>query len=349
MTHSQEIETLNPYSVTPKQWENRLLAWGEKPVHATAILRALYRDRSQEPSTWEDLPKRLVARLTETLRFAVPTIETVQESADGTKKYLFRFGLGDCVEGVLLGYDHGYTLCVSTQRGCRMGCSFCASTGLSFDGGLTAGEIVGQWLAVEQKEGISIRNLVYMGIGEPLDNPEAVKDSLEIFADPRAAGIGARHISVSTCGVVPGVLRMAEERWPCRLAVSLHYGDDTVRSQYMPVNRRWPLAMLLDACRVYVEKTGFIVFFEYALVPGVNDQPEHARRLCTLLNDIPCRINLIRLNPLASAETVVDIEAEETFRNILREAGFVTTLRPALGQDIDGACGQLRRNATEEE
>ncbi len=316
--------------------------WGEKPVHAETVRKALYRARVTDVAQIPDLPKSLQEKLAERTELALPEIVQTQTSADGTKKFLFAFCDGQCVEGVLLAYDHGYTLCLSTQKGCRMGCAFCASSKLPFGGNCAPSEIVGQLLVVEAQENVRIKNLVYMGIGEPLDNADAVKESLLIFTDPLALGIGARHISVSTCGVVPGIRRMAEENWPCQLAVSLHFADDELRAASMPINRRYPLDELLEACKGYNRKTNKILFFEYALLPGVNDTTAHAERLIERIIDIPCRVNLIEHNPITDGTQRADLAQIEAFRETLKRAGIVTTLRLALGQDIDGACGQLR-------
>lgn len=332
---------MNLYEYTRDELRTLLYSLDDKPAHAEAIFMGLYRERVDTPEAIPDIPDRLRKKLA-AYTLALPVAETVLESRDGTKKYLFRMADGQRVESVLLQYDHGHTLCVSTQKGCKMGCDFCASSRLPFAGHLTAGEITGQLLAVEKLENLCIRNLVYMGIGEPLDNADHVLRSLQIFTDQRGPAIGARHISVSTCGVVPGILRMAEENWPCRLAVSLHHTNDEMRSASMPVNRRWPLAELMAACKEYTRKTGFVILFEYALIPGVNDRPEDARRLIELVQDIPCRINLIPLNPLDAKGPAADHEAAVRFRSILQKAGLFTIQRKALGQDIDGACGQLR-------
>lgn len=323
-------------------------SWGEKPVHADAILKALYHRRVETIAEIPGLPRSLQEILEQETELSLPVILRTQIALDSTKKYLFGLQDGQCVEGVLLRYAHGNTLCISTQKGCKMGCTFCASSSLPFGGNLDAAEIVGQLLAVEEQEKIRVRNLVYMGIGEPLDNAEAVKESLYIFSDPRAVGVGARHISVSTCGVVPGILRMAEEKWPCRLAVSLHYVDDAKRSTNMPINRRYPVPELLAACREYTEVAGHVVFFEYAIVPGENDSIEDATALVEAVKEIPCRINLIALNPLDANVQQADPARAEAFQEVLRNAGIITTKRPALGQEIDGACGQLRGSAIAE-
>jgi 23S rRNA (adenine2503-C2)-methyltransferase len=341
-------EKTSLYEYTKEELRSWLLAHDDKAAHAEAIYEGLYRLRVRSTDEIPGIPLRLKEKLAPFL-LPRPAIATRRVSKDGTIKYLFRFLDGQAVEGVLLHYEHGHILCVSTQKGCRMGCDFCASSRLPYAGNLSAGEIVGQLLAVEEKENVSIRNLVYMGIGEPLDNADEVKRSLQIFTDQHGPGIGARHISVSTCGVVPGILCMAEENWPCRLAVSLHHVDDQKRSQSMPVNRKWNLSALMQACKTYTEKTGTIILFEYALIPGVNDRPADATRLIALVKDIPCRINLIGLNPLQQGGPGTDEEAATRFRAQLQQAGLFASKRKALGQDIDGACGQLRGQFIQEE
>lgn len=332
---------MNLYEFTRDELKEQLAAMDDKPVHADAIFTGLYRDRVRSVEEIQNIPARLKEKLADAT-LPLPSVEERQVSRDGTIKYLFRFSDGQCVEGVLLRYEHGHILCLSTQKGCRMGCDFCASSRLPFGGHLSAGSIVSQLLVVEEKEKIRIRNLVYMGIGEPLDNPDEVRRSLSIFTDSLGIGIGPRHISVSTCGVVPGIRRMAEEGWPCRLAVSLHHVDDKKRSRFMPVNRRWTLRELLDACRSYAETTGYLILFEYALLPGINDREEDAERLIDLVRDIPCRINLIALNPVETGSLRPDTESAARFRAQLQAAGLFAIQRKALGQDIDGACGQLR-------
>ena len=330
------------YAYSKRALERLLRDWNEKPVHADAIIKQIYEKRPKDPQTIEGIPRSLLKKLAERTHLSLPRVIRVQTSSDGTQKFLIALEDGMCIEAVRLRYAHGDTLCLSTQKGCRMGCRFCASSSLPFEGHCSVSDIVGQVVAVEEYEGIRFSNLVFMGIGEPLDNPEAVKESLAIFSDARAFPFGSKHVTVSTCGIADGIERMADERWPCQLAVSLHHANDEARSADMPVNRRYPLERLLAACRTYTERTHKVILFEYAVNPGLNDREEDADALENCLKGIPCRVNLIALNPLDGKSNGEAKERLLIFRDRLRERGFRVTLRPALGQDIDGACGQLR-------
>ena len=267
-----------------------------------------------------------------------------QESSDGTKKYLFDILDGNAIETVLMSYHHGYSLCVSSQVGCKMGCKFCASTGIQFARNLTSGEIVEQILAVEQDNNIRISNIVFMGIGEPLDNYDNVVNAIRIINNQKGINIGARHISISTSGLVPKIYKLAEENIQCTLSISLHATTNEKRSSMMPVNKLYPIEELLKACKDYINKTNRRISFEYALAKDNNDNLEDAKRLVHLLKGMICHVNLIPINKIENgAYTKSSNENIMKFRDYLNDHGIVATIRRELGSDIDAACGQLRR------
>jgi len=278
----------------------------------------------------------------------LPSVNTETVSSDSqTRKYLLSLADGRTVETVLMGYSGRYTACVSTQVGCAMGCVFCATGQMGFSRHLRTGEIVAQVLhcrrALQDAGFGGLRNLVLMGMGEPLHNYEAVMAALEIITDRRGINIGPAHITISTVGVVPGILRLAEEQQPYGLAVSLHGASEEERAALVPVSRRWPLAELVGACREYGQRTGRRIFFEWTLIAGRNDSIETAQRLATLLSGIDAHINLIPLNPTGNySGLAASTEAVGAFQHVLREAGFPATIRQRRGIDVAAGCGQLR-------
>lgn len=313
---------------------------GEKKAHAKTLFREVYRKKNFDVEAMEGIPKSLYEKKS-AFTFSLPKIIKEYTSVDGTKKYVLRLEDGHCIEAVLLHYDHGHALCLSTQKGCRMGCTFCASSQVPFYGNLTAAEIVGEYMAMTLHEGIAIKNIVYMGVGEPLDNADEVLKSLQIFTDDRGLGLGETHITISTSGLVPGIERMTKEKWPCRLAISLHYADDEKRSENMPINKAYPLEQLTWAMKTYAESTGYVQLIEYAVIPGYNDTDEDVENLHAYLKDIPVRINLIALNPIEKGNTP-NRNSLNTFKEKLQKKGYFVSKRKALGADIEGACGQLR-------
>ena len=267
-----------------------------------------------------------------------------QESKDGTKKYLFDVLDGNAIETVLMQYHHGKTVCVSSQIGCKMGCKFCASTGIQFVRNLTAGEIVEQILAVEQDINDKISNIVFMGIGEPLDNYNNVIKAIKIMNNPKGLEIGTRHISISTSGLVPRIYDLANEKIQCTLSISLHATTDEKRSSMMPVNNRYNIEELMKACKDYIKITNKRISFEYALAKDNNDNLEDAQRLVDLLKGMLCHVNLIPINKIENGKFSKSTnENILKFRDFLNEHGIVATVRRELGSDIDAACGQLRR------
>ena len=293
-----------------------------------------------------NLSKPLRQQLAQAYTISVPTVARKQESRlDGTIKYLWELPDGNCIETVLMQYHHGNTVCISSQVGCRMGCAFCASTVAGKVRDLTAGEMLDQVLFTQLDSDREISNIVLMGIGEPLDNRDNVLRFLRLVNHPDGLNIGMRHISLSTCGVVPGIDALAEEDLQLTLSVSLHAPVDEVRSSIMPVNRRWPVQELLDACRRYFEKTGRRISFEYAMIRDVNDTPEMAKQLIRRLRGIAAHVNLIPLNDVAESPLKPSLpETVLRFQKTLEASGIPATVRRTLGSDINASCGQLRRN-----
>ena len=292
-----------------------------------------------------DLPKALRARLADEFELTAPAVARKQVSAkDGTIKYLWRLADGHCVESVLMRYHHGNTVCISSEVGCAMGCAFCASTKGGLVRRLRPSEMLDQVLFTQIDSGAPVSNIVLMGIGEPLDNFDNVRRFLALVNDPEGMNIGMRHISLSTCGLVPGIDRLAEEDLQLTLSVSLHAPDDAVRDQIMPVNRRYDLETLLAACSRYFEKTGRRISFEYAMIDGLNDTPEMASLLIRRLRGLPAHVNLIPLNRIEESPLQPSTrQAVAAFQKALEDAGITATVRRTLGSDIDASCGQLRK------
>lgn len=317
---------------------------GEKSFRAEQVFKWLYVDKVKEFDEMTNLSLELREKIKQNYTICNFKILKKQESSDGTKKYLFDILDGNAIETVLMSYHHGYSLCVSSQVGCKMGCKFCASTGIQFARNLTSGEIVEQILAVEQDNNIRISNIVFMGIGEPLDNYDNVVNAIRIINNQKGINIGARHISISTSGLVPKIYQLAEENIQCTLSISLHATTNEQRSSMMPVNNRYPIEELLKACKDYINKTNRRISFEYALAKDNNDNLEDAKRLVHLLKGMICHVNLIPINKIENGEfTKSTNENIIKFRDYLNDHGIVATIRRELGSDIDAACGQLRR------
>ncbi|HEX6987869.1 MAG TPA: 23S rRNA (adenine(2503)-C(2))-methyltransferase RlmN [Bacillota bacterium] len=347
MTGDQRIDLAGLERHQVRAWARDL---GEPAYRGDQIFEWIHRRRVTSFAGMTNLPLALRERLERLARIQAPvTLRRQVDPVDGTRKYLFQLEDGETVETVLMAYEHGYSICVSTQVGCRMGCRFCASTVGGRVRDLLAGEIVGQALAVQRDldaERARLGHVVVMGMGEPLENYEATTRFLRIIHDDHGLGIGWRHMTVSTCGLVPEIRRLAGEGLPITLAVSLHAPNDYVRMRIMPVNARYPVAALIDACRYYVEHTGRRITFEYIMLDGVNDDPELARELLILLDGLKCHVNLIPYNPVAERPfRTSPPERIRAFRDVLERGGLPVTVRRTLGQGIDAACGQLRRAA----
>ena len=283
-------------------------------------------------------------KLKENYTLCIYNIIKKQVASDGTRKYLFDVLYGNAIETVLMEYHHGYSICVSSQIGCKMGCKFCASTGIQFVRSLTSGEIVEQLLAVEREANIKISNIVFMGLGEPLDNYDNVINAIHIINNPKGLNIGARHISISTSGLVPKIYQLAEENIQCTLSISLHATTNEKRSSMMPVNNAYKIEELIKACKDYIKITNRRISFEYALAKDNNDNLEDAEKLVKLLRGMNCHVNLIPINKIENGKyTKSTNENIIRFRDYLNDHGIVATIRRELGSDIDAACGQLRR------
>lgn len=332
-----------------------LVAAGVRAHHAKALWRVLHRDAEIDPATREDLSPPLRRWLADKVgpgrEFFLDVPELVEEirSGDGlTRKFLLRLGDGQIIESVLMGYDGRHTACVSTQAGCAMGCVFCATGQMGFVRHLRPGEIVAQVAHVRRALKAALpdrrlRNLVMMGMGEPLHNYDSVIKALKTISDVRGAGIGPSRISISTVGVVPGILRLAEEGQPYRLAVSLHGSTEAERSALVPASKKWSLAELIAACREYGAATGKRIFFEWTLIAGKNDSAETAERLVELLRGIDAHVNLIPLNPTGGfAGSPTAAAAGREFQRILQAGGYPCTFRQRRGIDVAAGCGMLK-------
>lgn len=313
---------------------------GEPQFRGRQLFEWLYAKRVRSVDACTNLPKKL--RETLGARWTIDWGEVLAVQADpedGTKKMLIRLADGECVETVLMAYDYGYSLCVSSQVGCAMGCVFCASTKGGVVRDLTAGEMAAQIALVEAAEDIHISRVVVMGIGEPLANYDNLLRFIQILN--QGFGIGMRRITVSTCGIVPMIERLADEGLEINLAISLHSPDQAVREQIMPVARRYPLALLLKTCKNYFNKTGRRITFEYALMAGVNDRDEDAEALIRLFSGENVHLNLIRLNPITDGP-FAGSQNVTAFAKKLKTNGINCTIRRRIGKNIDAACGQLR-------
>ncbi len=335
-----------------------LTAWlaerGEKPFRARQVFRWIHQSGVADFAQMTDIAKSLREKLAAEAEVRAPEIKLAHASSDGTRKWLFEVGVGNGIETVFIPEDDRGTLCVSSQVGCALECTFCSTGRQGFNRNLTVAEIVGQlWIAqyslkTEPNRSTGaidprpVSNVVMMGMGEPLANFENVVTALHVMLDDHAYGLSRRRVTVSTSGIVPAMDRLAE-RCPVALAVSLHAPNDALRDQLVPINRKYPLAELMAACRRYlVHAPRDFITFEYVLLAGVNDTPAHARQLVELVRDVPCKFNLIPFNPFPdSGYDKPRVDAQRAFREILQDAGFVVTTRKTRGDDIDAACGQL--------
>ncbi len=297
--------------------------------------------------TMTNLPKALREQLKEQFALSGVTVRRKLVSRlDGTVKYLFGLSDGHCVEGVVMHYHHGHTLCLSTQVGCRMGCSFCATGMGGLIRNLTAGEMLCQITTAQNDLDLRISHVVLMGMGEPLDNYQNTVRFLELVTSPDHLNISARHISLSTCGVVDKIDALGDLGFPITLSISLHAPNDTIRNELMPVNRKWKLSQLLTACKTYIEKTNRRISFEYILIDGVNDTPACAEELATRLKGMLCHVNLIPANPVpGKTHAGACREAALKFQKHLCDRGLNATIRRTLGSDINASCGQLRNTS----
>ena len=331
-------------SMTLAEMQEAFAALGEPKFRAKQVFTWLHRGASRFDEM-TNLSKPLREKLDGLYFITAPRVVRKQVSKlDGTIKYLWQLGDGNCVESVVMQYHHGNTVCISSEVGCPMGCKFCASTLGGLIRRLTPAELLDQVLFSQLDSGLTISNIVLMGIGEPLDNFDAVMRFLELVNSPEGLNIGMRHISLSTCGLVDKIELLAERNLQLTLSVSLHSPDNESRSKIMPVNKRWPVEQLLAACRAYFEKTGRRVSFEYTMIDGVSDAPEQAELLAKKLHGMQAHVNMIPLNNVEESGLRCSSHAAiERFQKILESHGVTATVRRTLGSDIDASCGQLRR------
>ena len=334
-------------SMTIEEIGQMLRELGEPAFRGKQVFTWLHRGvRSFEEMT--NLPKPLRQKLAEGCYISYPTVARKQESRlDGTVKYLWELRDGNCIESVLMQYHHGNTVCISSQVGCRMGCAFCASTIAGKVRDLRPSEMLDQVLFTQLDAGREVSNIVLMGIGEPLDNMDNVLRFLELVNHPDGMHIGMRHISLSTCGVVPGIDALAEKQLQLTLSVSLHAPDSETRSRIMPVNRAYDVEQLFAACHRYFDRTGRRISFEYAMIDGVNDNDWQADLIAKKLRGMPGHVNLIPLNDVVESPYKPSRRVA-AFQKRLESHGVTATVRRSLGGDIDASCGQLRRKAMEE-
>ncbi len=326
---------------------------GEPKYRAAQLFTQMHKGVPLDEIT--NISKATKEKINERAFYSLPKIEKKLVSAlDGTVKYLFSLDDGNCIESVVMRYEHGTTICISSQVGCRMGCRFCAST---IDGkvrDLLPSELLGQIISARRDLSERISGVVMMGIGEPLDNYTNVIKFLRLVGDPDGLNIGYRHISLSTCGIVPKILELAKENLPITLSISLHASNDEKRSEIMPINRKYSVGQLLDACKQYFSATGRRISFEYTLISGKNDTIEDAEELAAILNSrlrsksdtMPIHVNLIPVNEVEERDFVRSgKKAIATFASTLEKRGIRATVRRKLGSDINASCGQLRRNS----
>jgi len=336
---------INLMDLSVDEIEKHLMELGIEKYRALQIFQWIAKGK-KDFDEMTNLSKVLREKLKE--KFNIGKLEIHQRlvsKIDGTIKYIFRLEDGNIIESVLMHYKHGYTACISSQVGCRMGCRFCASTGLGRERDLTAGEMLDQIITIQNAENLRIGNIVIMGIGEPLDNYDNVIKFLKLANSDKGLNIGYRHISVSTCGLVPEILKLAEEGIPITLSISLHAPNDEIRNMIMPVNKRYSIDKLIEACKIYIMKTRRRITFEYAMISGINDSSENALELAHRIKGMLCHVNLIPVNAVEGVDyKQSDKKRIEKFQEILEQHGIETTVRRELGSDIKAACGQLRRN-----
>ena len=346
----------NILSYTPEELSELMVSIGEPKYRAKQIFTQLHKGILLDEMT--NVGRVTKEKLHNAVDCSFPNIKKkLTSQLYGTVKYLFSLTDGNCIESVVMKYEHGYTICVSSQVGCRMGCKFCASTIAGRVRDLEAGEILGQIISAQRDMNIRISNVVMMGIGEPLDNFDNVIKFLNIVNLPDGVNIGYRHISLSTCGVVPKIYELAKLNLPITLSISLHATDDSIRSEIMPVNNAWGVGELLDACRDYYKTTERRMSFEYTLIAGKNDTKQNALHLANTLNSklrsrtetMPIHVNLIPVNEVTeSGFKSSDRDAVKRFAAVLESHGIRATIRRTLGSDINASCGQLRREDAED-
>ncbi len=340
---------INLKNCTLNELEEHLSNIGEASYRGKQIFQWIQKGVSNIDEM-NNLPKNLRNKLQEEAYIGTLTIaETLTSEIDGTKKYLFMLEDNNIIESVLMKYEHGNTVCVSCQVGCKMGCTFCASTLEGVIRDLSSGEILDQVLTIQKDIGERVSNVVLMGSGEPLDNYVQVLKFLEVVNHPEGLNISLRNITISTCGLIPEILKLAERKLPITLAISLHAPNDAIRNQMMPINKKYTIDDLMEACRIYIKDTNRRITFEYALIKGINDSNENAEELAYRIKNLLCHVNLIPLNKVNEREyEPTQNNRVKAFQNILQKHGVQATIRRELGSDINAACGQLRRRYLKE-
>jgi len=340
------VEKKDIRSLLPEELSEVIKSYGEKSFRADQIFSWLHNKKASSFEEMTNIPKKLTELLKEDYQInEVEPIEVLVSKIDGTRKYIQRLHDGNVIESVLLKYDYGNTVCISSQVGCRMGCRFCASTIDGLERNLTAGEMVGQIYAVEKNIGERVNHVVIMGSGEPLDNYDNFLKFFYLITNEKGANLSGRNITASTCGIVPKIIELAELRLPITLALSLHAVTDEKRKEIMPVAKSFSLEKVIDACRLYYDTTGRRITLEYSLIAGKNDQMEDAKGLISIAKKLKSHVNLIPVNPIEERDyTATNRKAVISFKARLESAGVTATVRREMGRDINGACGQLRRS-----
>lgn len=343
------MEKIDILSLKLEELEEFIIGIGEKKFRAKQIFQWLHVKRVFDFNKMTDISAQLRSKLSEI--FCIKRLfvqKRLESSLDNTVKYLYRLPDGNFVETVLMEYSYGRSICVSTQVGCKMGCRFCASAIAGFVRDLEPSEILMQIYETEKDAGVRVSGVVLMGIGEPLDNYENVIKFLELISDKNGTNLSLRHVSLSTCGIVPKIDELAELKLGLTLSVSLHSSDNDKRSEIMPINKTYNMNSLIDACRRYIKKTGRRITFEYAVIDGVNSSDSDADRLSDLLRGINCHVNLIPVNKVRERSYKTARSGVENFAQRLGRRGINATVRRTLGSDIEAACGQLRRDAAKQ-
>lgn len=344
------MEKRDILSMYPEELAGFMENMGEKKFRAKQIYEWLHQRHASSFDQMTNLSKNLRDKLKESAFIEYPeAVEVLSSKIDETKKYLFRFPDGNIIESVLMKYSYGLSVCISSQVGCRMGCRFCASTIGGRIRDLTATEMLGQVLEISRQEGQRISHIVIMGSGEPLDNYDNLIRFLKIMGDPDGERLSLRDITVSTCGIVPNIYRLAEEGLPVTLALSLHASNQKERETLLPIAKKYEITDVVDAMKYYFDKTGRRITYEYSCVRGVNTSAEDAEKLARLLKGQSCHVNLIPVNPVRERDfTEPDRREIESFRRMLEKYGIHVTIRRELGRDISASCGQLRRSYLKE-
>lgn len=335
---------VNLLDMTVEEIRTMLVNMGQAGFRAKQIFKWLAKG-IRDIDEMTDISKELRSELKEVSYIgSLKIVKKLVSKVDGTVKYLFELRDKNIIESVLMKYKHGYSTCISSQVGCRMGCNFCASTGIGFVRDLSPGELLDQIISIQNDIGGRISNIVIMGIGEPFDNYENIVKFLRIVHSPEGLNVGYRRVTISTCGLVPGILKLAEENMPVNLSISLHAPNDEIRGKIMPINKKYSIDKIIEACKIYTGVTKRRITFEYILISGINDSKENAVELANKIKGILCHVNLIPMNDIESDNFKRSSkERTEEFKRILQQKGIETTIRRELGEDINAACGQLRR------